>query len=411
MRRARDDTQGRRWSVTAMDKKTIRDVDVAGKRVLLRVDFNVPMDSDTGAVTDDSRIRAALPTIGYLREREARLILCSHLGRPQGPDPKLSLAPVGRRLAKLLGADVPLASDCIGPEAVSAGRRLEAGAVLMLENLRFHPEEEANDPQFAGALASLAELYVNDAFGAAHRAHASTEGVAHCLPAVAGLLMEAELRFLGMALSNPERPMAAVVGGAKIGDKIAMLESMIDRVQALLIGGGMAATFLKAKGHQVGKSLLEPEKVEVAARLEGKAKANQVAFLLPLDLVVAQQFDAEAPARTVPAAGVVPDGVIMDIGPQTVALFQSELRKCRTALWNGPMGVFEMPRFAHGTRGLAECLAGLNATTIVGGGSTAQAVNELGLADRMSHVSTGGGASLELLEGKTLPGVAALMDK
>ena len=394
-----------------MDKKTVRDIDVAGKRVLLRVDFNVPLDPATRAIADDSRIRAALPTIQHLLEREARPIVCSHLGRPKGPDPKESLAPVAPRLSEIAGVPVHLTSDCIGPEVKAAAEALPAGALLLLENLRFHPGEERNDDAFAEALASPADFYVNDAFGAAHRAHASTAGVGKFLPAVAGLLMEKELLFLGKALSAPDRPMAAVVGGAKISDKIAMLENMVGRVQSLLIGGGMAATFLKARGLEAGRSLLEPEKVEVAARLERQANEKGVSFLLPLDLIVAERFEADAPCRTVPAAGVPQDWVVMDIGPQTQDLFQSELRSCKTVVWNGPLGVFEMPHFASGTQSMAQCLAGLKATTIVGGGSTAQAVYELGLAERMSHVSTGGGASLEFLEGKTLPGVAALMDK
>jgi phosphoglycerate kinase len=283
--------------------------------------------------------------------------------------------------------------------------------VLMLENLRFHPEEEGNDPSFAKALAGTADVYVNDAFGAAHRAHASTEGVAHHLPAVAGFLMEKELNFLGKAVTDPERPVAAIVGGAKVSDKVRVLEHMIDRVESVLVGGGMAATFFYAKGYEVGASLLEAEMADVASGLEQRAKDQGTSLLLPIDVVIAERFEAVAPSRTVAAAEVPPGWTIMDIGPQTLALFRSELKKCRTVIWNGPMGVFEMARFAAGTRGLAETVAGLNATTVVGGGSTAQAVHELGLADRMSHVSTGGGASLELMEGKVLPGVAALMDE
>ncbi len=394
-----------------MGKKTVRDIDVGGKRVLLRVDFNVPKDPATGAILDDSRIKASLPTIRYLLERKARPIVCSHLGRPKGRDPKESLAPVAARLQELAGVPVRMANDCIGPEVKAAAQSLPAGSLLLLENLRYHPEEEKNDPKFARELASLADVYVNDAFGAAHRAHASTEGVARYLPAVAGFLMETELKFLGKALANPERPMAAIVGGAKISDKIAMVENMLGKVQAMIIGGGMVGTFLKAKGLETGKSLVEADRTELATRFEKQARDAGVSFLLPLDLVVAERFAADAPSRTVPAAGVPRDWVIMDIGPQSAALFASEIKKCRTVVWNGPMGVFEMPRFAKGTKAIAEAMARVKGTTIVGGGSTAQAVHDLGLESKMSHVSTGGGASLEFLEGKTLPGVAALLDK
>ena len=385
-------------------------MDVAGKRVLVRVDFNVPLDRDSGAIVDDSRIAAALPTLRYLLDRRARIVLCSHLGRPKGPDTDLGLAPVARRLGELLDLPVATVGDCIGPEVDAAVAELDPGGVLMLENLRFHPEEEGNDPAFAKALAAVADVYVNDAFGAAHRAHASTEGVARHLPAVAGLLMEKELEFLVKAVTEPERPVAAIVGGAKVSDKVPTLEHMVERVESVLIGGGMSATFFHAKGYEVGASLLEADMADAASGLEERAKAGGTSLLLPIDLVIAERFEAGAPSRTVAAAAVAPGWTIMDIGPQTLALFRSELKKCRTVIWNGPMGVFEMPRFAAGTRGLAETVAGLDATTIVGGGSTAQAVHELGLADRMSHVSTGGGASLELMEGKILPGVAALLD-
>ena len=394
-----------------MEKQTVRDIDVAGKRVLLRVDFNVPMDPASGAIADDSRIRSALPTIRYLLEQTAYPIVCSHLGRPKGPNPRDSLAPTARRLGELMGVPVQMASDCIGLEVEAAARGLAPGALLMLENLRFHPEEEKNQPAFAQALASPAEVYVNDAFGAAHRAHASTAGVADWLPAVAGLLMEKELAFLGKALSAPDRPMAAVVGGAKISDKIAILENMVERVETLLVGGGMTATFLEAQGLEVGRSLLEPEKVEQAARLRKRATQKGLAFMLPLDLVVAEQFDADAPSRIVPVEKIPAEWAIMDIGPETRTRFRRELERCNTVVWNGPLGVFEMPRFSEGTRSIAHCLAALKGTTIVGGGSTAQAVHDLGLAEKMSHVSTGGGASLEFLEGRTMPGVAALMDK
>ncbi|MSQ25912.1 MAG: phosphoglycerate kinase [Dehalococcoidia bacterium] len=393
-----------------MDKKTIRDIDVAGKRVLVRVDFNVPQD-DGGKIGDDSRIRAALPTIRYLQERQAKVILCSHLGRPKGVEAKWSLGPIAARLGELLGTGVPLAGDCVGAQAQAAVAAVAPGGVGLLENLRFHPEEEKNEAGFVQALASLADVYVNDAFGTAHRAHASTEGVAHRLPAVAGLLMEKEIVFLGKAVQRPERPLACIVGGAKVSDKVKIIEHMLGQVDVLLVGGGMCATFFLAKGYGVGSSLVEGEMVETARRLEERAKSLGKPLLLPVDVVAAERFAADAPARTVAAASVPEGWTILDIGPQTVALFKSELRKCMTVVWNGPMGVFEMPRFAAGTKGVAETLAGLKATTIVGGGSTAEAVYALGLAEKMSHVSTGGGASLEFLEGKELPGVAALQDK
>ncbi|MBF8299084.1 MAG: phosphoglycerate kinase [Dehalococcoidia bacterium] len=393
-----------------MNKKTVRDMDVSNKLVLLRVDFNVPKDA-SGAISDDSRIRAALPTIAYLMEQKARIIVCSHLGRPKGVDLKESLAPVAHRLSQLAKVPVPLAKDCIGPEVEIAVAALKPGNVMMLENLRFHPEEEKNDTAFAQALAKLADIYVNDAFGAAHRAHASTAGIARFLPGVAGFLMEKEVEFLGKALSNPDKPMAAIVGGAKVSDKIAMMEFLAEKVQVLLVGGGMVATFLQAKNMPVGASLVEPGMVEVASRLERMASDRGVTFLLPTDLVVADRFDANASSKTVSLTGT-PDGwLIMDIGPETQERYAKELARCKTVLWNGPMGVFEMPRFAFGTKRIAHTLAGLSATTIVGGGSTAEAIYELGLADKISHVSTGGGASLEFLEGRTLPGVAALMDK
>ena len=393
-----------------MDKKTVRDIDVANKRVLLRVDFNVPKDA-AGAISDDSRIRAALPTIKYLTERNAKVIVCSHLGRPKGVDQKESLAPIAQRLAQLAQKPVPLAKDCIGPDVEAAVTAMKPGSLLMLENLRFHPEEEKNDAGFAQLLAKLADVYVNDAFGAAHRAHASTAGVARYLPAVAGFLMEKEIQFLGKALANPDKPMAAIVGGAKVSDKVAMMEFLVDKVQAVIVGGGMVATFLQAKKMPIGKSLVEPEMVETAARLERKAKDHGVAFSLPTDLVVGDKFDANAQIKVVPVDGTPEGWMILDIGPATATAYAKQLGQYKTVLWNGPMGVFEMPRFAEGTKKVAHALAALKATTIVGGGSTAEAVYELGLADKISHVSTGGGASLEFLEGKILPGVAALMDK
>ncbi len=395
-----------------MNKRSLRGIDAAGKRVLVRVDFNVPLDRDSGAITDDSRIRAALPTIRYLTERGATVVLCSHLGRPKGrPDPKLSLAPVAARLGELLGSPVPLASCCVGAAVEAEVGALPPGGVLLLENLRFHAEEEANAPAFAKALASLADVFVNDAFGAAHRAHASTEGVTRYLPSVAGFLMEKELEALGAIVESPERPLAAVSGGAKVSDKLALLEHMAEKVDVMIVGGGMCATFFKARGYEVGDSLIEPDMIEAAAGIERRAAERGATLLLPEDVVVADRFAADACAKTVAASEIEPGWMLLDIGPRALASFGAALLPCRTVVWNGPMGVFEMPKFAAGTKGMAEIVAGLDATTVIGGGSTAQAVYELGLADCVTHVSTGGGASLELLEGKTLPGVAALLDR
>lgn len=391
-----------------MPKKTVRDIPVAGKRVLVRVDFNVPLEN--GRVADDTRIRAALPTIEYLVTQGAKTILCSHLGRPQGkPDPRYSLQPVAERLGQLLQRAVPLAPNCVGPQVAALVTALRPGEVLLLENLRFHAEEEANEEGFARALAALAEVYVNDAFGAAHRAHASTAGVAAYLPAVAGFLMEKELTFLGQALAAPARPFVAILGGAKVSDKIAVIENLLGKVDTLLIGGGMANTFLKAQGKEVGDSLVENDRVEVARTLlhEGGPK-----LVLPIDVVIAERFDADALRRIVPV-DVVPRGWrIVDIGPQTVASFTRVLREARTVVWNGPMGVFELAPFAEGTFAIARALAELSgATTIIGGGDSAAAVEQAGVAERMTHISTGGGASLEFLEGKVLPGVAVLQER
>ena len=395
-----------------MNKQTVRDVDVRGKRVLERVDFNVPLDKATGAITDDARIRAALPTIRYLLEQNARLILCSHLGRPDGKVvEKLRLKPCAVRLSELLGQPVAMAPDCVGPQAEAAVAALEPGQVVLLENLRFHPEEEANDPAFAKALASLGDVYVNDAFGTAHRAHASTEGVAHYLPAVAGLLMEKEIDYLGRALEAPERPFVAIIGGSKVSDKIGVLENLLGKVDSLLIGGGMANTFLLAQGFGVGQSLVEADKLDLARDILAKAMAAKVRLLLPVDVVVADRFAADAAWRVVPVSEVPVDWRILDIGPQTIVRFREELASARTVVWNGPLGVFEFPAFAAGTMSIAKALAQIRATTIIGGGDSASAVGQAGVADRMSHISTGGGASLEFLEGKTLPGLAALMDK
>ncbi len=394
-----------------MNKKTVRDIDVAGKKVLVRVDFNVPLDKKTGEITDDTRIKAALPTIKYLVEHKAKVVLCSHLGRPKGVTPELTLKPVAQRLAKLLGQPVQIAGDCVGPRAEGATLALTDGEVLLLENLRFHDEEEKNDPAFAKSLASLAEVYVNDAFGTAHRAHASTAGVTKYLPAVAGFLMEKELEYLGKALADPKRPFIMIVGGAKVSDKITMLENILPKVDDLVIGGGMANTFLKAQGYDVGKSKVENEQLDFARGLVAKAKERGVHLLLPIDAVAAERFEAASPNQTVPVDKVPKDWQMLDIGPQTVMRFSEEIKKAHTVVWNGPLGVFEFPAFARGTQAIASLLARLDATTIIGGGDTAAAVEQQGLAGKMTHVSTGGGAALEFLEGKTLPGVAALMDR
>ncbi|MBM3135427.1 MAG: phosphoglycerate kinase [Chloroflexi bacterium] len=395
-----------------MNKKTVQDINVQNKRVLVRVDFNVPLDKATGAITDDARIQAALPTIRYLIGQGARVVLCSHLGRPDGKVvDKLRLGPVAQRLSELLGQPVARTDDCVGPAVQAAVAAMRPGDVLLLENLRFHAEEEANDPVFARQLAALADVYVNDAFGTAHRAHASTEGVAHYLPAVAGFLMEKEIDYLSRALENPARPFDAIIGGAKVSDKIAVLQNLLGKVDALLIGGGMANTFLKAQGHEVGQSLVEDDKLELARSLLAQAQARHVRLLLPVDVVVADKFAADAAAKTVPVTAVPADWRILDVGPQTVKLFAQELKAARTVVWNGPLGVFEFPAFAQGTIALAKALAASRATTIIGGGDSAAAVEKAGVADKITHISTGGGASLEFLEGKTLPGVAALLDK
>jgi phosphoglycerate kinase len=392
-------------------KKTIQDVDVRGKRVLVRVDFNVPLD-ESGTITDDTRLRAALPTIRYLLDHGAGVILMSHLGRPKGRrDETYSLAPAARRLAELLGRPVELAPDCIGPQVEARARALQPGQVLLLENLRFHREEETNDPAFARALAALGNLYVNDAFGSAHRAHASTVGVAAYLPAVSGLLMQKELAALGNALEDPERPFAAVIGGAKVSSKLGVLQHLLRRVNLLLIGGGMANTFLYAQGYGVGRSLLEHDLVPTARALLEEAGRRGVQIVLPLDAVVAERPSADAAYKEADIAAVPPDGYVVDIGPKTRALFAHTLASCRTILWNGPMGIFEIAPFAAGTRAIAQAIADSGATSVVGGGDSVAALEELGLTGKMTHVSTGGGATLEFLEGKTLPGVAALNDK
>lgn len=389
------------------NKKTVRDIDVQDKRILVRVDFNVPIKD--GRVGDDTRIRASLPTLEYLLERQAALVLCSHLGRPKGkPQPEYSLRPVADHLAGLLKRPVAFAESCVGPEAEAAARALAPGGVLLLENTRFFKEETENEPGFAGRLAALAELYVNDAFGSAHRAHASTEGVARHLPAVAGFLMEQELTYLGKALAAPEHPFVAILGGAKISDKIGVVESLLERADRLLIGGGMANTFLAAAGRAMGESLVESESLETAAALLQRAGDR---LLLPVDLVVGDRFEADAERRVV-AVDAVPDGWrAMDIGPRSTEAFTQALQGARLVVWNGPMGVFEFPAFAAGTQAVARAAAESGATTIVGGGDSVAAIQQAGLSERISHISTGGGASLEFLEGKTLPGVAALLDR
>jgi len=388
-------------------KKTIRDIDVNGKKVLVRVDFNVP--TKDGVVGDDTRIRAALPTIEYLVKNNAAVILCSHLGRPKGgPEAKFSLKPVADYLSSLMKKPVAFANDCIGPEAEAAAKALKPGEVLVLENTRFHAEEEANDMGMAKQLASLADLYVNDAFGTAHRAHASTEGVTHFLPGVAGFLMEKEIQYLGQAIADPKRPFVTIMGGAKISDKIGVIKNLLKKADSILIGGGMANTFFKAQGYPVADSLVEDEALETAKELlkEGGQKLR-----LPVDVVLGDKFDPEAAIKTM-AVGPVPDGWrILDIGPETVKSYGKVIAEAGTVVWNGPMGVFEMPRFAEGTYGIAHAVADSNAVSIIGGGDSVAAIQQSGLAEKITHISTGGGASLEMLEGLELPGVAALQDK
>lgn len=388
----------------------LTDLNVAGKRVLVRVDFNVPLD-DARNITDDTRIRAALPTIEHLLNSGAAVILMSHLGRPKGVDDALRLDPVATRLSELIRRPVAKVDDCVGPEVEAAAKALEPGQVLLLDNLRFHKEETANDPDFARRLASLADVYVNDAFGAAHRAHASTAGVAEHLPAAAGFLLAKELDVLGGALDNPERPFLAILGGAKVSDKIGVIRNLLTKVDTLLIGGGMAYTFIKAKGYEVGKSLLDTERIELAKELMAEAEERGVKLLLPVDVVVADEFSEDANTQEVAIEAIPADWEALDIGPKTRELFAAEVAKAKTILWNGPMGVFEMAPFANGTRAVAEAMAASTGTTIIGGGDSAAAVQQFGLAERMSHISTGGGASLEFIEGKVLPGVAALAPK
>ncbi len=393
------------------NKKTIEDINVSGKKVLVRCDFNVPLDADKN-ITDETRINAALPTIRYLLDKGAAVILCSHLGRPKGEfNMKYSLAPVAKRLSEKLGFEVKLASDVIGESAKKLAAEVKPGEAILLENLRFHAEEEKNDPAFAKELASMADVFVNDAFGTAHRAHASTEGVTHYLPSVAGYLIGKELDVMGKALTNPVRPFVAILGGAKVKDKIGVITNLIDKVDALLIGGGMAYTFIKAQGGEVGNSLLDDERIGLAKELMDKAAAKGVKLILPVDNVIGDAFDNDCHQQVV-ESGKIPEGWEgLDIGPKTCEQFAEVIRTAKTVVWNGPMGVFEMPNFAKGTIAVAKALAESDAISIIGGGDSAAAIEQLGFADKVTHISTGGGASLEFLEGKVLPGIAALEDK
>lgn len=393
-----------------MDKKTVRDLDVAGKKVLVRVDFNVPLN-DKGEITDDTRITASLPTIQYLLEQKAAVILMAHLGRPKGQvKPELSLAPVAKHLGKLLGKKILFAPDCVGEAAQAAASKLKPGHILLLENLRFHKEEEKNDMEFAEKLASLADLYVNDGFGVSHRAHASVEGVTHFLPAAAGFLLEKEIQYVGQAVTNPLHPFVAIIGGAKVSDKIGVISNLLDKVDTLLIGGGMANTFLAAQGYKMGKSLVEEDKLDLAKELLAKAKKNKVNMLLPTDLVMAAAFAPDAEHVTEKVKNLNQDYMALDIGAETSKTYAEALADAKMIVWNGPMGVFEMDAFCKGTEAVAKAVAKSRATSIVGGGDSVAAIEKLGLAKRITHISTGGGASLEYLEGKVLPGVAALDD-
>lgn len=393
-----------------MNKQTIQDVIVKDKKVFVRVDFNVPMKD--GVITNDTRVRATLPTLNYLLEQGAALILGSHLGRPKGQRvAEFSLAPVAARLSELLGLEVKLAPDCIGEEVAKMAADLKSGEVLLLENLRFHKEEEKNDSDFAKALASLADVAVNDAFGVSHRAHASVEGITNFIPAVAGFLMEKEIKFVGQAVANPTRPFVAIIGGAKVSDKIGVIDNLLTKVDTLIIGGGMANTFVAAQGYSVGKSLLEEDKIELAKTLIAKAKETGVNLLLPTDMVVADRFAADADHKNVAVDAIPADWMALDIGEETAKAYAAALADAKTVVWNGPMGVFEMDAFAHGTTAVAKAVAASDATSVVGGGDSISALQKTGLSDQITHISTGGGASLEFLEGKVLPGIAALADK
>lgn len=394
-----------------MNKKSVKDVDLKGKRVFCRVDFNVPMKD--GQITDETRIKAAIPTIQYLMEQGAKVLLASHLGRPKGQVvEEMRLTPVATRLSELLGKDVKKVDEAYGEAVKSEVAAMNDGDVMLLENVRFYPGEEKNDAELAKKFAELADVYVNDAFGAAHRAHASTEGIAHHLPAVSGLLMEKELDVLGKALSNPERPFTAIIGGAKVKDKIGVIDNLLEKVDNLIIGGGLAYTFVKAQGHEVGKSLLEEDKIDLAKEFMKKAEEKGVKFYMPVDAIVADDFSENANTKVVPIEEIPSDWEALDIGPKTAEIYSNVIQESKLVIWNGPMGVFEMTKFAGGTKAVAEALAEANDTySVIGGGDSAAAVEKFHLADRMSHISTGGGASLEFMEGKALPGVVALNDK
>ena len=394
-----------------MNKKTVKDIDLKGKKVFVRCDFNVPMDENQN-ITDNTRIKAALPTIKYLLEQNCKIILASHLGRPKGEvKPEFSLKPVAKELSKLLGKDVIMANDVIGEDATSKAENLKEGEIMLLENVRFHREETDNDPEFAKKLASMAEIFVNDAFGTAHRAHASTTGIADYIPGVAGFLIEKELKFLGNAINNPERPFVAILGGAKVSDKIGVIDSLLDKVDTLMIGGGMAYTFFKAQGYNVGNSLCEVEKTDLALEEMKKAKAKGVKLLLPIDTKIGKEFKPDTESKTVAWTEIPDEWEGFDIGEKTIEMFKKELQNAKTVIWNGPLGLFEFDQFAIGTNEIAKTLADLDATTIIGGGDSAAALTKAGLADKMTHISTGGGASLEFLEGKKLPGIECLQDK
>ena len=394
-----------------MNKKTVKDIDLKEKKVFVRCDFNVPMDENQN-ITDNTRIKAALPTIKYLLEQNCKIILASHLGRPKGEvKPEFSLKPVAKELSKLLGKDVIMANDVIGEDATSKAENLKEGEIMLLENVRFHREETDNDPEFAKKLASMAEIFVNDAFGTAHRAHASTTGIANYIPGVAGFLIEKELKFLGNAINNPERPFVAILGGAKVSDKIGVIDSLLDKVDTLMIGGGMAYTFFKAQGYNVGNSLCEVEKTDLALEEMKKAKAKGVKLLLPIDTKIGKEFKPDTESKTVAWTEIPDEWEGFDIGEKTIEMFKKELQNAKTVIWNGPLGLFEFDQFAIGTNEIAKTLADLDATTIIGGGDSAAAVTKAGLADKMTHISTGGGASLEFLEGKKLPGIECLQDK
>ena len=394
-----------------MNKKTVKDIDLKGKKVFVRCDFNVPMDENQN-ITDNTRIVAALPTIKYLLEQNCKIVLASHLGRPKGEfKPEFSLAPVAKELSKLLDKEVIMAKDVVGEDAMTKAENLKEGEVLLLENVRFHKEETDNDPEFAKKLASMAEVFVNDAFGTAHRAHASTTGIADYLPAVSGFLIEKELKFLGNAVNNPERPFVAILGGAKVSDKIGVIDSLLEKVDTLMIGGGMAYTFFKAQGYEVGNSICEMDKLDLAKNAMEKAKQKGVKLMLPVDTKVGKEFKPDTESKTVEWTEIPADWEGFDIGAETIKMFSDELRKAKTVVWNGPLGLFEFEQFAIGTNEIAKVLSEIDATTIIGGGDSAAAVKKAGLEDKMTHISTGGGASLEFLEGKKLPGIECLMDK